>query len=877
MAHNQFCRSLASLTTILFAFAHLSCAQPPDPVGDRHVGPTADSATIAPNAQLIRPAGQTLTYPGRPFDLALCPGRPFLLVKDAKDILVVDVANRRIAQTLPFIKEAGSMHGIVAVPGDAGSTRVYVSGAHDSLLEATLDADAKLRWSRRIALPAPGGKEIHPKDAHPLGIALTRDGATAYVCLSKNNSLAVVDLQAGTVAAQIPVGVCPYSVVLGPDGTTAYVTNFGGHPPAAKEPAADSAGTKVAVDRRGIPLSGTVSKVDLTQRKAIGEIAVGLHPCQAILTRDGSRLFVANANSDSISVIDTAADRVVETIDVRPDSNLPFGSIPNALALSPDEKTLYCANGGNNALAVITPGNTGAPSRVEGFIPTGWFPGGVVCDGNNVFVANVKGEGSRDIDPKKNAWNSRRYLGSVTIAPLPDGAGLKELTEQMRVDSRVPQALLAMERARPDRPPLPIPQRAGEPGVFRHVVYVLKENRTYDQMLGDIPAGNGDPRLCIYGNTISPNHHALAAQFALLDNYYCNGVVSADGHQWATQGMVTDYQEKDFGDFTRSYDFGTDALCYAACDFLWDTALLHGLTFRNYGEFDFPKLADDSQTWFDVNRQWKKTGTVNFTQSIDLAPLKPYTATDYPGWLLRIPDGYRIERFLKEFKAYEKAGDLPNLLIVYLPQDHTAGTGATVPSPQAFVADNDLALGRLVEAISHSRFWKDTCIFVNEDDPQDGFDHVDGHRSICLVASAYTKRGAVVSRFYNQTSVLHTMCRMLGLPPMNQMVALAPTMEDCFNLAPDPRPYDCMPANIALDEPNKSPAKSADAGISPEAAAKMDFSRPDLNDDDLFNRLLWSAARPSEKYPAEWAGAHGKGLKKLKLKLQEEKGDDDDD
>ncbi|MDB5356005.1 MAG: Phosphoesterase family protein, partial [Phycisphaerales bacterium] len=585
MIRLQLTRPLSILAVSALALALLSCGQPPETIGDRHVGPTSDSATIVPNAQLIRPAGQTLTYPGRPFDLALCPDRPFLFVKNVKDVMLIDVAHRRIVQTLPFIHEAGSMHGIVAVPGDTGSTRVFTTGAHDSLLEATLDSDAKLRWSKRIALPAPGGKDIHPKDAHPLGIALSKDGATAYVCLSKNNTLAVVDLKAGTIEAQISVGVCPYSVVLSPDGSVAYVTNFGGRQPAVNEPAADSVGTKVAVDRRGIPLSGTVSKVDLKFRKSVGEIAVGLHPCQAVMTRDGTRLYVANANSDSISVIDTAVARVVETIDIRPDPNLPFGSIPNALALTPDEKTLFCANGGNNALAVITPGNTGTASRVEGFIPTGWFPGGIACDAKGVFVANVKGEGSRDIDPKQKAWNSHRFLGSVTLAPLPDAQGLARFTQQVRADSRVPQALLAMEQARADRPPLPVPQRVGEPSVFRHVIYVLKENRTYDQMFGDIPAGNGDPRLCIYGNTISPNHHALARQFALLDNYYCNGVVSADGHQWATQGMVTDYQEKDFGDFTRSYDFGTDALCYAACDFLWDTALLHGLTFRNYGEF----------------------------------------------------------------------------------------------------------------------------------------------------------------------------------------------------------------------------------------------------------------------------------------------------
>ncbi len=280
-------------------------------------------------------------------------------------------------------------------------------------------------------------------------------------------------------------------------------------------------------------------------------------------------------------------------------------------------------------------------------------------------------------------------------------------------------------------------------------------------------------------------------------------------------------------------------------------------------------MTDDSKTWFNVHREWKETGSIRFKQSIDLAPLKPYTATDFPGWLLKISDQYRIERFLKEFEQFEKAGEWPNLVIVYLPQDHTSGTGQSVPTPRALVADNDLAVGRLIEAVSHSKFWPKSCIFVEEDDPQDGFDHVDGHRSTCLVVSPYTKRGEVVSKFYNQTAVLHTMCQMLGLPPMNQMVALAPTMEDCFNATPDARPYDVVKNMIALDEPNKQKrAMSSEERRLTELAEKFDLSRPDRVEDDVFNRLLWSAARPGEAYPAKFAGAHGKGLKKLKLQLQ---------
>jgi YVTN family beta-propeller protein len=869
---------IISIALSCFIAASPPSAKADPPTTEPHVGPTADG-TIAPDLQLIRPAGTTLAYAGRPFDLALSPDGAIAFVKNATGVTIIDAQTWTVLDQAHYVGEDGSMHGIAATPGDGGSVNVYVTGSHASFLRGTWQRGAGLEWGKPIRLPAL--KRAGDKGCHALGIAVTQDAKIAYVCLSINNSLAVIDLQAGAVTAEMPVGVCPYSVVLSPDESTAYVTNFGGRPPATGQPSADSAGTAVAVDRRGIPLSGTVSRVDLRQRKTIGDLDVGLHPCQVVASPDGNRLFVANANSDSISVIDVAKWKVAETIDVRPDPGLPFGSVCDALALSRDGRTLYCANGGNNAIGVIDVSpDHGLSNRVMGFIPTGWFPGAIALGSHQLFIANVKGEGSREEDKEHHAWNSRRYRGSVTRVDLPKADELARYTQRVKQGARIPEALHAMELGRSDRPPVPVPARAGEPSVFEHVVYVLKENRTYDQVFGDIGKGNSDPRLCIYGKEATPNQHALADQFALLDNYYCNGVVSADGHQWATQGMVTDYQEKDFGGWTRSYDFGTDALCYAACNFLWDTALLHGLSFRNYGEFDFPELTGSSKTWFDVDREWKQTGTIKFKQSIDLAPLKPYTAPDYPGWLLKVPDQYRIERFQKEFEQFEKTGTWPNLVIVYLPQDHTSGTGQSSPTPRALVADNDLAVGRLVEAVSHSRFWPKTCIFVEEDDPQNGFDHVDGHRSTCLVVSPHTRRGEVVSKFYNQTAVLHTICQILGLPPMNQMVASAPTMEDCFIDKPDRRPFDVVKNLIALDEPNKQKSvSSTEERRLTELAEKFDLSRPDRVDDDVFNRLLWTAARPGEAFPVELAGAHGKGLQRLNLRLQKRdsrKNDDDD-
>ncbi len=354
-------------------------------------------------------------------------------------------------------------------------------------------------------------------------------------------------------------------------------------------------------------------------------------------------------------------------------------------------------------------------------------------------------------------------------------------------------------------------------------------------------------------------------------------MVSADGHQWATQGAVSDYQEKKFGGHPRGYGFGIDALAYAGCNFIWDSALLHGRSFRNYGEFDFPSLVPGGN-WFDVYRDFQsKAGKITFKSSLQLETLRKYSCPTYPGWNLCIPDAVRIEAFLKEFREYEKNGDWPNFVIVYLPQDHTAGTSSDYPTPRALIADNDLAVGRLVEAVSHSRFWPKTAIFVNEDDPQSGWDHVDGHRSLCLVVSPYVKRHAVVSQFYNQLAVLHTIGHILGLPSTAQLAAQAPTMEACFTGIPVLTPYTARPNGIPLDERNKK--VNALKGVERQlalASEAMDFSEPDRINDDLFNRILWHASMGIDApYPSQFAGAHGRGLQALKLKPTLLKNDDD--
>jgi YVTN family beta-propeller protein len=833
------------------------------PATSQVVGPANGGGYIVPTQQRIRPAGRSVEYRGRPVDVALAPDGKTTYVKDNAQLLAIDVDRWEITQQLkyPARPGGGTMHGI-AVSRDG--KRVYVT-AGPALCEAMVGEGGKLTWGRTIPLPpTQRGKET----AYPCGIALSRDGATAWVCLSIDNALAAVDLGTGKITQRIPVSVAPYDVILSADEKTAYVSNWGGRRPDAQDPTAKSAGAEALIDKRGVASSGTVGVVDLAAGKQVAEIEVGLHPSDLELTGDESRLYVANANSDTVSVIDTAARKVIATIAVRPDPTLPFGSGSNALALSRDERTLFVANGGNNAVAGVKLDPASGGGLVQGFIPAGWYPSAVALAGERLIIANVKGVGSRD-PANEGKWNSHSYRGSVTLVDVPDEATLARYTAQVREDSRVPQSLRAWEKAQSGVAPVPVPKRVGEPSVFEHVVYVIKENRTYDQVFGDIGKGNSDPKLCVFGREITPNHHALAEQFALLDNFYCNGVVSADGHAWVTEGVTVDYLEKSFGAWARSYPFwGGDPLAFAPTGFIWDNVLIHGLSFRNYGEMVNSVTHPPRSTFTDVYRDYvNKTGKIRISNVLGLESIRPYTCEAYPGWNMDVPDQRRVDAFLAEFEKYKQTRDWPNLVIVYLPNDHTSGTNPGDPTPKAQVADNDYALGRVVDAVSHSEFWPKTCIFVIEDDPQAGFDHVDGHRSLCLVISPYTKRGAVVSNFYNQTSVLHTMELMLGVPPMNQLDAMAPVMEACFTEKPDLAPYTVLPSNVPFDQmnPEKSSLRGAELELA-ELSLKQRLEVPDAANEDALNRILWASARgATTPYPVEFAGAHGKGLKALGL------------
>ncbi|MEZ6143245.1 MAG: bifunctional YncE family protein/alkaline phosphatase family protein [Zavarzinella sp.] len=858
------------------------------------VGPDGPGIVIT-TGQLIRPAGDVVAFPGRPVDLVYNAPFSEVIAKDNRGLVVVDANTWKLKQEIPFPKGKGgaSMHGITI---SKSGTTVYATTSSNLLQTALRKNDGT--WvmldSFEVYVPRPEPKKCDektqqpiPKNTYPTGVVLNQDETKAYVCLSRENAIAIVDLRIKEVVGAIPVGVAPHSILLSADEKTLYVSNWGGRHPRKGERSAPSAGTPTLIDERGIAVSGTIGICDIGQAKMTTEIAVGLHPAGLVLSPDRHRLCVANANSDTISVIDLNNSKVSHTLTVRPDSRLPFGSGTNALCFSPDGKLLFAANGGNNAVAMIEVNFAlPEPLKVMGYIPAGWFPGAVTVSGNNLMIANIKGEGSRTPVKKKEGFNSHGHRGTLSRVRIPDAATLAKYTKQVLEDARIPQALAAMEKARADMPPVPVPARIGEPSVFEHIVYIIKENRTYDQVYGELKQGNGEPKFCIYGRNITPNHHALAEQFVLLDNYYCNGVLSADGHSWLTEGNVTDHLEKAFGGFTRSYTYGDDPLTYSSSGFIWDNALLRGKTVRNYGELvdsvilkdkdakqapGFKEIYDDFQA---------KKGAIRYNHKLGIEHLKKYTAPDYPGWNMKIPDVVRAAEFMKEFEESKKKKEWYNLVMIYLPQDHASGLSPGMPKPQAHMADNDLALGQVVEAITKSPFWPKTCIFVIEDDPQDGWDHVDGHRSVCMVISPYTKRNAVVSKFYNQTSVIHTMERMLGCPPMNQFDSLSPVMTDCFTTKPDFTPYTCLPVSIKLDDLNPPRKKNMPTRLQEliDLSLKQDFTLPDRVNDDQMNRILWHAMKGIETpYPADFAGAHGKGFRKAGLLRDPRYQEDDDD
>jgi DNA-binding beta-propeller fold protein YncE len=864
-----------------------------------------------PDNQRITPAGKQIELSGvRPNALALSPDGKILVTAGlTRQLIVVDVASGQILQKVGFPNarrnlnaEAGS--GLVlkanlsdklsftGIAFSLNGSRIFLSNVNGDVKVFGVSRDGVVSALDSIPLP-PVNKPDREMDI-PAGIAVSRDDTKIYVALNVSDQLLEMDAATGKILRRWEVGVAPFGVVL--SRNKVYVSNWGG-----RRPDADSVvgpigrnGT-VRVDQRSIASEGSVSVVDLNSspdnHNPKLEILTGRHASALALSPNGKFLVCANAGDDTVSVIETRTDKILETFSTRHHVGDPFGAQPDALAFDRHGRRLFICNGSQNAVAVfqfeqksrrlgVFPVHRYEPGKTKmiGLIPVGWFPGGIVFDSrrDHVDVANLTQIPPKPVQADKRSghglgFNSKQWYGSLSLVPLPAKEALGELTQTALANLRYP--LLAQSKLPPrsNQPARPVPERVGEPSVFQHVLYIIKENRTYDQVLGDVAEGNGSADLCVFGEHVTPNQHKFVHQFTLLDNTYCSGIMSADGHQWTDSGIANDYVERSFAGWPRSYPgaggepHGYDALAYASSGFIWNDALEHGKTVRIFGEYTTPhhfwkNTGTPQSGWLEAYRDFMSgSNAIGYYAEVGLPDLAPYVATNYMAFDLEVPDVVRASEFITDLKQFDQSGQMPNLMVLWLPDDHTSGTRHGSPTPRAQVADNDLAFGQIVEALSHSPFWSNTCIFAIEDDPQDGWDHVSGYRTTAYVISPYTKRHAVVHTQYNHTSILRTMELILGLPPMNQLDATATPMFDCFMSRPDFTAFDAVMNNVPLDEINPEPKQISDGRLRKDAlvSAKLPLDKEDQCPEDLFNHILWRAMKGSNAPYPFWAASAG--------------------
>lgn len=766
---------------------------------------------LLPTQWSLKPAGKHLLVGDFPVTIAMHPTLPLAAVLHAgygdHEVVIVRLDEFRI------VSRASVPETFVGACFNHSGTELFVSGAEKEQVHQFAFKDGYLSDHRALQIVDIREKQV------PAGLALSSDDQTLYVACPWGQSVCIWPLAKPATKRFVAFQDQDYPYYALPDssGTRLYVSLWGRASVAVVDPA-----------------TGKVAATWPTQS----------HPTELLLTKDEKTLYVACANSNSVTVIDTQNGKVLETISSALYPTASNGSTPNSVALSPDERVLITANATNNNLAVIDISQRGR-SRSLGFIPVGWYPTSARFNGldGKIYVANGKG-----LTPKANRQGpnplasppktTQEYIGGLFQGTL------SQIDPPSPSDmSRYTKTAFACSPLREDKAPVampvdannPVPSKVGDPSLIKYCIYIIKENRTYDQILGDLPQGNCDPNLCIFPRAVTPNHHALAEEFVLLDNFYVESEVSADGHEWSMAAYATDFVEKTWPLMYRGSREGklkypaegSFEIAHPSSGYLWDRAAADGITYRSYGEF----IANPTQPGGLATAKVKA--------------LEGHFDPHYHGYDLDYADVDRAKRFISEIQRFETEGEMPRLQIVRLPNDHTHGTAIGKRTPTAMVADNDLALGQIIEALSQSRFWKETAVFVVEDDAQNGSDHVDAHRTIAFVISPYAKRGHVDSHMYSTSSMLRTMELILGMQPMTQFDAAALPMYDSFTSAPDTRAYRHRPAEVNLNAINRSDAYGA------KLSATFDFSREDAADDLLLNEVVWRSVRgPNSPMPA---------------------------
>ncbi|HND89084.1 MAG TPA: alkaline phosphatase family protein, partial [Saprospiraceae bacterium] len=656
----------------------------------------------------------------------------------------------------------------------------------------------------RLGAPWPRGKIC------PAGIALDPSGVRLMTVTKEDSALYVCNTLDLSVSKKIKLESEPFAVLISAQRREVYVSLWGAR--------------RVAV-------------FDLLSLQRKADIPVGEHPNEMILDRASRRLFVANSLDNSVSVVDLDSRREMEVLNAALYPDAPNGSTTNSLALSADERTLYIANADNNCLAVFDVSRPGE-SRAQGFIPTGWYPTSVRVVGRNIFVANGKGMSSlanpkgpspyhKAADEHAAQYIGSLYLGTLSTIRRPKPAEQAVYTRLVYENTPYDKAREMQTEGEADNP---IPRRVGDPSPIRYVFYIIKENRTYDQVFGDLPEGNGDPALCLFPEKITPNQHALVRDYVLLDNFYVDAEVSADGHNWSTAAYASDFVEKtwptSYGGRGGNYDFeGTRRIAFPKKGYIWDHCKRAGISYRTYGEF-----ADDFKANYET--------------------LAGHFCPGYSAWDLNYLDIEREKDWRRDFDSLLAAGQVPRFNSIRFTNDHTSGMAKGAYSPEAAVADNDLAVGRFIEHLSHSPIWKESAVFILEDDAQNGADHVDAHRSTAYVISPYVKRKSVDHTMYSTSSMLRTIELILGLPPMSQYDAAATPMWRCFTSRPDFSPFRALPPGVPLD------TRNAAANRLSEISETFNLAQLDAVPERLFNEVLWKAIKGEHsEMPAPRRGA----------------------
>ena len=916
MRHSFRKYPLAGLFALALAVPVWAAPEAPDPTppqapvpasATRVVGPQRNGSIVASDNQLLTPAG-TVVQLGSPVVAKAVAVNPnhrtrtgaVLMMAAAQPIIVFSTTTGEVIQRYVPVSSNGTTytnntHGsFTGVTYSADGSKLLFSQDNNFVAIANVDAfTGKLTPAPSIALPSPPANPLlyNATSANAGGIAVL-DNTIGLVALNANNTLGVLNLTNSTLVSQIPVGNAPNSVVI--KGNFAYVTNEGGRPARAGDFTNLSDGTPIVVDPTdAFATTGTVSVINIRTGEVAKTIAVGLHP--AGMAVSGSMLYVANSYSDTISVIDTGLNKVVRTISVGvPIRGGAFGAGASGIAVA--GSTAYVTLGQSNAVAVVDlTSDSGNP--VLGYIPTLYFPTTIAYDAatKSLVVANDKGlgaQGSIGTAQGVQGFNSHQETGTVSLIPIPTASQLAGYTKQVIANNHWNSANIyaGPQYANPSARPVAIPQHIGEPSLIRHVFLIIKENRTYDQILGDLPQGNGDANLAVFGANV-PNQKAIVRRFPLLDNMYAPSRQSADGHPWIVESGSFYSNDILSPDWIRSYPGGNsnDALSYTQQGFLWSGAERKGLNVKMYGEWSggyvvAPKPGGGQYSWADFYNTslFKETGgqqgamVVPDNSDTESATIPSVTAIldpHYPSFNLGIPDQYRADYYIPLLKAQDAANAVPNLTIIWLPDDHTNGTSTGYPLPANYQADNDLALGRMVEAISTSKAWSSSAIFVEEDDSQDGVDHVDGHRQPVYLISPYSVApqspsvGKVIHTTYTQENINRTIENILGLAPLTQFDLTASPMFDCFQDTPNLAPFAHVPANTPL---NIGPGGVPVAGTGPaNYAARMTpiqrawnvasnamtrgkQGKADSVDETFLNHVIWySATHWKRPYPGE--------------------------